>query len=61
MIDKLSMRTSAEFELNAFYERLIELRRSNLKAFNSLSPASHAALLEYEKQKREHAQAKEAK
>jgi hypothetical protein len=41
-----------KFVANAFYERLLELRRTNTKAFNSISPASKHALFEYEKQKR---------
>lgn len=40
------------FEENGFYERLIELRRTNRKAFDSISPPAKLALAEYEKQKR---------
>lgn len=43
---------SAPFERNLFYERLIELRRTNRKSFDTLSPTTHLALGEYERQKR---------
>ena len=44
-----------QFTPNGFYERVIDLRRTNRKAFESLSPATKLALGEYEKQKRQHA------
>ncbi|MGA9994658.1 MAG: hypothetical protein WBP93_04540 [Pyrinomonadaceae bacterium] len=48
------------FEQNGFYERLIELRRTNRKAFYSISPAAKLALAQYEKVKREHELLEEA-
>ncbi len=41
------------FEVNTFYERLLELRRTNPKAFGEISPASKLSLLAYEAAKRE--------
>jgi hypothetical protein len=43
------------FEINHFYERLLDLRRTDPKAFGELSPASKLSLFAYEAQKREHA------
>jgi hypothetical protein len=45
---------AGQFEINHFYERVLELRRTNPKAFDSLSPATKLALGQYEAQKREH-------
>ncbi len=47
------------FQTNGFYERLAEMRKSNPRAFATISPVSKLALYGYEKQKREHKQAKE--
>ncbi len=44
-----------QFETNGFYERIIALRKSQPKAFESLSPATKMALAQYEQQKRQHA------
>ncbi len=41
------------FEPNAFYERVLELRRTNPAAFASLAPVTKLALGQYEAQKRE--------
>jgi len=41
------------FETNAFYERVIELRRTNPAAFDSLAPATKLSLGAYESAKRE--------
>ncbi len=41
------------FEINHFYERVIELRRTNPRDFDSLSPAVKISLGQYESQKRE--------
>ncbi len=41
------------FEVNHFYERLLDLRRTDPKAFNEISPASKLSLLAYETAKRE--------
>jgi len=49
-----------EFQVNPFYERLGELRRTDPKTFASISPASKLSLFEYERQKRVHEQAKDA-
>lgn len=46
--------TPETFEPNAFYERLLELRRTNPQAFESISPPSRLALARYGKLKREH-------
>ncbi len=45
---------SAAFEKNAFYEKVLDLRRTNLKAFEGLAPATKASLHAYETAKREH-------
>ncbi len=42
------------FEVNRFYEKLLDLRRTNPKAFGEMSPASKLSLYAYEAQKREH-------
>lgn len=42
------------FSPNPYYEKLLELRRTDTRAFASISPASKLSLFEYEKQKREH-------
>jgi len=42
------------FEPNAFYERVLELRRTNPAAFKALSPTTKLVLGAYEAQKREH-------
>ena len=42
------------FEPNAFYERVLELRRTDPRAFDSLAPVTRVALGAYEAQKREH-------
>ncbi len=47
------LQTPTDFTVNPFYERLIHLRSTNRKAFDSLSPPSKLALAEYEKQKRQ--------
>ena len=47
------------FQTNGFYERLAEMRKSNPRAFATISPVSKLALYGYEKQKREHKQLKE--
>ncbi len=41
------------FEPNAFYEKVLELRRTNPAAFDSLAPVTKLALGQYEAQKRE--------
>jgi hypothetical protein len=45
------------FEPNAFYERVIDLRRTSPSAFDSLAPPTKLALGQYEAQKRERLQA----
>lgn len=47
------LETPVRFEPNLFYERLLELRATRPKAFESISPVSKLALLQYEKLKRE--------
>ncbi len=39
------------FEPNAFYERVIELRRTNPASFDSLAPVTRLALGAYEAQR----------
>jgi hypothetical protein len=41
------------FEPNAFYEKILDLRRTNPAAFASLAPVTRLALGAYEAQKRE--------
>jgi hypothetical protein len=45
---------AAGFEPNAFYERVLELRRDRPAAFDALSPTTKLTLGQYEAQKREH-------
>ncbi len=42
----------ARFEPNAFYERLIAMRETNAKAYDSMAPATKLALGYYEGAKR---------
>ena len=42
------------FEPNAFYERVLLLRRDRPAAFDSLAPVTKQALYAYETAKREH-------
>ncbi len=51
---KQMLPTSAGFEPNAFYEKILVLRRTNPAAFASLAPVTKLALGAYEAQKREH-------
>ncbi len=44
---------AAGFEPNAFYERVLELRRDRPAAFDSLAPVTKLALGAYEAQQRE--------
>ncbi len=44
---------AAGFEPNAFYERVLELRRTNPAAFNALSPTTKLALGAYSAARRE--------
>ena len=46
-------RPPAAFEINHFYERVLELRRDRPAAFASLAPVTKLALGAYEAQKRE--------
>ena len=48
------LETPTDFTINAFYEKLIQLRKTNERAFRSISPASKLALAQYERLKREH-------
>ncbi len=43
------------FEPNAFYERVLNLRATDRRAFDSLAPVTKQALYAYETAKREHA------
>lgn len=43
------------FEPNAFYEKLIQMRETNARAFDGLAPASKLTLSYYEAGKRRHA------
>ncbi len=51
---KPKLPAAAGFEPNAFYERVLELRRTNPKAFEGLAPATKESLHAYETAKREH-------
>ena len=42
------------FAPNAYYERVLALRRTDPKAFDSLAPVTKQALYAYETAKREH-------
>lgn len=42
------------FEPNAFYEKVLDLRRTNARAFDSLAPVTKQALYAYETAKRVH-------
>jgi hypothetical protein len=46
--------SDAAFQVNRFYEKLLDLRRANPKAFGEISPASKLSLFAYEAAKREH-------
>ncbi len=46
--------TTQGFVRLGFYERLIEMRKSNQRAFSEISPASKLALYHYEASKRQH-------
>jgi hypothetical protein len=48
-------KSDAAFQVNHFYEKLLDLRRTNPKAFGEMSPASKLSLFAYETGKREHA------
>jgi hypothetical protein len=45
--------SDAAFAVNHFYEKLLDLRRTNPKAFGEISPASKLSLFAYEAAKRE--------
>ena len=51
---KPKLPTSAGFEINHFYERIIALRESSPASFDALSPPTKLTLGAYESQKREH-------
>lgn len=46
----------SQVQINLFYERLIDMRPTDRKTFDSLSQPTRWALLEYEKQKRAQAE-----
>lgn len=48
-------KTKPVFEPNAFYEKILDLRRTNPRDFDALSPTTKTVLGRYEAQKREHA------
>ena len=50
---KPTLPTSAGFAPNAFYEKVLDLRRTNPAAFDSLAPVTKLALAAYEAQQRE--------
>jgi hypothetical protein len=50
---KPKLPTSAGFEPNAFYEKILDLRRTKPAAFDALSPTTKLTLGQYEAQKRE--------
>ncbi len=46
-------KSDVAFQVNTFYERLLDLRRTNPRAFGEMSPASKLSLFAYETAKRE--------
>jgi hypothetical protein len=50
-----------KFQPNAFYDRLISMRRTDRKTFDSFSTATHISLTTYEAAKREHESLKSEK
>ncbi len=50
---KPKLPTSGQFEPNAFYERVLMLRRTNPAAFDSLAPVTKVSLGHYEAAQRE--------
>jgi hypothetical protein len=50
---KQKLPPAAAFEQNAFYEKVLDLRRTDPKAFEGLAPATKASLHAYEAAKRE--------
>jgi hypothetical protein len=57
MKQKQKLPPAAGFEPNAFYEKILQLRRTNPAAFDALSPTTKLTLGAYEAQKRERLQA----
>jgi hypothetical protein len=57
MKQKQKLPPAAGFAPNAFYERVLLLRRDRPAAFDALSPPTKLALGQYEAQKRERLQA----
>ncbi len=53
MKQKQKLPPAAGFETNAFYERVLELRRTDPRAFDSLAPVTKIVVGQYEAQKRE--------
>ncbi len=53
MKHKQTIPPAHSFEPNAFYEKVLALRRTNARAFDSLAPVKQA-LYAYETAKREH-------
>lgn len=60
MCGGIAMQQPQTFQVNAFYERLISLRSTNRKAFESMSPNVKTALVQYEAAKRQAEQDREA-
>lgn len=52
---KVQPTTMPVFEPNAFYEKILDLRRTNPRAFDSLAPVTKQSLYAYETAKRGHA------
>jgi hypothetical protein len=48
----IELSAPTRFEENAFYERLLDIRRTDRAKFERLSPVSRLALMQYEKLKR---------
>jgi len=53
MKQKHKLPTSAGFAPNAFYEKVLDLRRTNPAAFDSLAPMTKVSLGHYEAAQRE--------
>ncbi len=54
MKQKQKLPPAGQFEPNAFYEKISQLRRERPAAFDSFAPVTRLALYAYETAKREH-------
>jgi hypothetical protein len=61
MMKETNTTSETNFQINGFYQRLIQMRQTKRKTFDSLSTPTHYALVEYEKKKREQTQIEKAR